>query len=87
MPPVLEINMNPRHLDCHLCGQPTEHKWGVPIFNGDVVSNDFPDDLWSEGGGGQAVCERCYELHAAGQVKTYDRYYMHLFGFVDGGGI
>lgn len=88
MSDVLEINMNVREVECYVCGEWTEYRWGVPVFNGDIVSNDFPDWLWGNGGGGQAVCERCYNLHAAGKMQTFDHCYRHLMGgFIDGGGI
>lgn len=58
------------------------------MFNGDLVSNDFPDWLWRQGGGGVAACERCYDRHALGELRTCDEFYQHLFGcFADGGGI
>ena len=88
MPDILEIRMQLHEVQCSLCGDWTEHRWGVPTFNGDVVSNDFPDWLWGQAGGGQPVCEKCYDLHAAGKIETFDQYYMHLAGgFTDGGGI
>lgn len=86
--PILEINMNVREAQCSLCGEWTEIRWGVPTYNGDLVSNDFPDWLWREGGGSEAACRRCHDLHAAGKLTTYDRCYRHLMGgFTDGAGI
>ena len=85
---ILEINLNAHAVECSLCGEWTDYRCGVPTFNGDLVSNDFPDWLWREGGGSQAACERCYERHAAGKVPTFDHYYRHLMvRFTDGAGI
>lgn len=85
----LTIDLNrPRSLNCFLCGDWTDYQWGVPTYNGDVVSNDFPDWLIREGGGCQGVCERCYEKHAAGKVRTFDGDYRHLDGLlIHGDGI
>jgi hypothetical protein len=82
---ILEIRMQLRMIDCFICGEPDEHRWGVPVFNGDVVSNDFPDWLWRSGGGGQAVCRECFEKHACGELETFDHYYLHLAGMFTGG--
>lgn len=70
------IDFQSHEVDCFLCGKPTEHRWGVPVYNGYVVSNDFPDDLWGNDGGGQAVCELCYDKHARGEIETFDRFYV-----------
>jgi hypothetical protein len=88
MSDILVIDMNSRSIQCFLCGEWDEHRWGVPTCNGDVVSNDFPDEIWHEHGGGQAVCRECYEKHLNGLVPTFDRFYLHLAsGFVGGAGI
>lgn len=79
----LEIRMQAGMIDCSLCGEPDDHRWGVPTCNGDVVSNDFPDHLWQ---GSVAVCEQCFNLHAEGKIPTFDRYYWPQ-GFVGGDGI
>lgn len=84
----LIIDMNPREAQCYLCGEWTAHRWGVPTFNGDLVSNEFPDYLIREGGGSQPACERCYEAHQRGALVVCDHLYEHLFqGFSAGGGI
>ncbi len=72
---VLLIRMQSGDVECSLCRALTDFGWSVPTYNGDVVSNDFPDDLHALGGS-VPVCERCYERHAAGQVETFDRYYV-----------
>ena len=88
MSEILEIRMQSGCLDCFICGAETEHLWGVPVVNGDIVSNDFPDEIWHAHGGGQSVCEECYKKHERGEIPTFDRYYLHLAqGFVDGSGI
>jgi len=85
---ILEIRMQSNMIDCYICGEPDAYKWGVPIFNGDIVSNDFPDELWNGNGGGVSVCRACYEKHERGEIPTFDRYYLHLAGkFIDGAGI
>lgn len=85
------IRMQSNTVYCSLCGLVTELRWGVPTFNGDVVSNGFPEDLFREHGGSIPVCNHCYDEHAAGRVTVYDRYYVprNVMGvdLVDGGGI
>lgn len=85
---ILEINMNPREAQCSLCGEWTDYRWGVPTFNGDLVSNDFPNEIWLAEGGNMPVCESCYGKHERGELPTFDQFYLHLQkGFVDGAGI
>lgn len=68
---------------CVACGEPCEGECSLPIFNGDIVSNDWPGD-W----GGVPCCNRCYELHASGRMKTWDHLHRHhVEGFVGGDGI
>lgn len=59
--PITVINMNERWTDCHICGEPTLAKWGVPTWNGSIVANDWPGD-W----GGVPACEKCWEEHERG---------------------
>jgi hypothetical protein len=88
MAEILEIRMQSHEVRCHLCDCWTEHRWSVPVFNGDVVSNEFPDSLWESGGGGIAVCERCYERHERGEVATFDECYLWMLReFIAGAGI
>ncbi len=84
--PILEIRMQSGGIDCSLCGKADEHCWGVPVFNGDVVSNDFPFWMWSSHGGSQPVCRRCYAKHERGEIPTWDHLYVSP-GFEHGGGI
>ena len=85
---ILKIHMQSHDATCMLCNAETDYNWSIPTFNGDIVSNEFPDWLWTTSGGGQAVCESCYEKHARGEIETFDRYYRHLMGdFADGAGI
>ena len=85
---VLEIRMQSGELRCSICNDWTEHRWSVPTFNGDLVSNNFPDELWNSEGGVQAACEECYDRHSRGELPTFDRYYLHLAGgFIGGSGI
>jgi hypothetical protein len=76
MSDILEIRMQSGMLDCYVCGEPTEYRFGIPIYNGDIVSNDFPDDMWANGGGGQSVCESCYLKHERGDIPCADRLYL-----------
>lgn len=72
----LRIKLQSGMIDCSLCGAATEFRWGVPTFNGDVVSNDFPDELLGQGGS-VPVCERCFRAHAEGRLETWDHFYIH----------
>lgn len=88
LPKITEIRMQSNAVECYLCAVETEYGWSVPTYNGDVVSNDFPDDMWSKGGGAQPVCQRCYDMHANGQATCYDRLYLPRgLSFINGGGI
>ena len=85
---ILEIRMQKSMIDCSICGGPDAHSWGVPVVNGDIVSNDFPDEIWRREGGAIGVCEECYRKHERGEIPTFDRFYLHLRpGFTDGAGI
>lgn len=82
---ILNIRMQSGMIDCFLCGQPSDQRWGVPTVNGDVVSNNFPDDLVE---GGQSVCEECFNKHERGEIPTFDRYYVpRVRSFIHGDGI
>ncbi len=88
MSDVLEINLNYREAQCGICGDWHEYAQGVPTFNGDLVSNDFPDWLHRTGGGSVPVCERCFNKHERGEIETFDDCYTHLMGgFCEGAGI
>jgi hypothetical protein len=69
----LEIRLQTYMADCAVCQAPTEPRWGLPTCNGDIVSVNFPDDLWS---GSILCCERCYLQHQRGGMVTYDHYYL-----------
>jgi hypothetical protein len=85
---ILEIRMQSNEIDCAICGEPDDFAWGVPTYNGDIVSNDFPDDLYARTGGSMAVCRRCHEKHERGEIEVFDHYYYTpLRGFIDGAGI
>jgi hypothetical protein len=85
---TLEIRMQSHDVECFLCGTWTELHWGVPTYNGDLVSNDFPDELFREGGGAQPACERCYGQHSRGELPMFDKCYLwRLAGFEGGAGI
>lgn len=85
MAEVLEIRMQRGETQCSLCGAETTLSHGIPTFNGDIVSNDFPDWLWRTGGGSIPVCGLCYDRHERGEVPTFDRDYLHLDGLLSGG--
>lgn len=55
---------------CCICGTMTFVRWGVPVHNGDIVSNDFQGE-WAA----SPVCSRCYGRHARGEVQTHDHLY------------
>ena len=65
-------------IDCDICGEPAPYAYGfgLPTFNGDIVSNDFPNELWRQHGGGVPVCEDCYRKHERGEMPTFDHYYI-----------
>lgn len=74
---TLEIDLwLDREILCSLCGQETPLAFGIPTYNGDIVSNDFPDALRTEGGGSMPVCQQCYLEHKQGLMPTFDHYYV-----------
>ena len=54
---VTIINMQRREGGCCNCGKPVDGAYGLPVFEGHVVANDWPGE-W----GGQDCCQDCYEL-------------------------
>jgi hypothetical protein len=85
MPDALVIRMQYHDAECSICGAPTDMSFGVPHFNGDLVSNDFPDWLYRTGGGSRPACWDCYLRHEMGELQTFDHYYRHLVGGLEGG--
>lgn len=80
--PVLVIRMQTHDTTCFVCGEWADGMHGVPTFNGDLVSVDFPDELdWH----GQHCCEGCFKRHESGELETFDHFYVHLAGMLDGG--
>jgi hypothetical protein len=81
--PILNIHMQtPGYGDvCFVCGGEASGFHGVPIVNGDLVSNDWPGP-W----GGVPACEPCYEKHERGELRTYDAEYRHLLEGFQGEG-
>jgi hypothetical protein len=75
-------------IQCNICKNQAEFYGSVPTYNGSLVSNDFPYDLWANGGGNVPVCERCYWLHAQGRVQVWDYLYVPVgMTFIHGDGI
>jgi hypothetical protein len=74
-------------ITCWLCGEDTPFGWGVPTYNGDLVSDEFP----LEPQGNRPVCEACHGRHGRGEVKTWDHHYTGRpplgVPLTDGGGI
>lgn len=58
-PRVLVIELFPIVAECMRCEALTESRWGVPVVNGSIVYNCYPEDDW----GGAPVCRTCYEKH------------------------
>lgn len=68
---------------CVACKRPSSGFHSLPTFNGDIVSNDWAGEWF-----GKPCCERCYERHAAGQMRVNDHLYEHLLGgHIHGSGI
>lgn len=81
------VKFQAHEIDCAICGEPDVFRWGVPTYNGDIVSNDFPDFMWGKNGGSVAVCERCHRLHAEGKIPAADADYLRHGTLIDGDGI
>lgn len=60
---ITVIDLNERWSDCHVCGEPTPARWGLPVWNGFIVANDWPGE-W----GGVPACESCWEKHERGEL-------------------
>lgn len=58
----------------------------LPVFNGDIVSNEWPGEYGASG-----CCEECYEAHQRGEIPTADHLYSayldSLGMFSEGAGI
>ncbi len=72
---------------CVACGKPASGSHSLPVFNGDVVSNDWPLE-W----GAKPCCKACHDAHAAGRMPCADADYVHLLNsarhlHIDGSGI
>ena len=65
---------------CTACGRPSSPFHGLPVFNGDVMSND-----WQGEWGGVPCCEACFENHERGEMQTHDAMYEHLLGMLVNG--
>lgn len=63
---MVVIDLNERWADCHICGEPTPSRWGVPVWNGEIVANDWPGE-W----GGVPACEKCWAEHERGMHVQY----------------
>lgn len=84
---TIVIDMN-RGVQCSLCGNWDDDKWGVPTVNGDVVSSDFPDFIYRLHGGNASVCRVCFDRHEWHLIPTFDHLYYYLGeGFTAGSGI
>lgn len=70
------------------CQQTASGFHSLPRWNGDIVSNDFPDGVSS---GNATCCQSCYERHAAGRMPVADEQYTAYLDrrgtFVGGSGI
>jgi len=60
--PVLVIDLYPRLVECTLCGALARQAYGVPMFEGEVVSADHQGD-WA----GFDACEACFRSWRADQ--------------------
>lgn len=85
---VLEIRMQtPGYGDvCFVCGEDASGFHGVPIWNGELVSNDWPGE-WC----GVPACEVCFRKHKEGRLPMLDStfYWQRVFshGYEAGDGI
>lgn len=62
-PDIYVIDLNERRTDCTACGAETPARWGLPVWEGFVVANDWPGP-W----GGVPACESCWERHERGEL-------------------
>lgn len=60
------INLSARWTDCTVCGEETPAAWGLPVWNGLIVANDWPGE-W----GGVPACEACWEQHERGELVEH----------------
>lgn len=59
----LQINMQDHWTECTVCGADTPAEWGLPVWNGMIVANDWPGE-W----GGVPACESCWAKHERGEL-------------------
>lgn len=67
---VLSIRLYEPMVECRLCGAEAPHSWGVPMYEGNLLSNDFQGEWF-----GAPACKQCFEAHARGDLPTFDRLY------------
>jgi hypothetical protein len=81
--PILNIRMQtPGYGDvCVICRGEASGHHSVPMFNGDLMSNDWLGEWF-----GIPCCERCYGQHERGELRTYDAEYRHLLEGFQGEG-
>jgi hypothetical protein len=57
------INMYEPWTECSVCGTETPVGWGLPVWNGFIVANDWPGE-W----GGVPACQSCWAKHERGEL-------------------
>lgn len=62
------LELWPIFIKCALCGAEVCDEYYLPMFEGEIVSEDHPE--W----GGQIVCKKCHEIHSwKSEVPWYER--------------
>lgn len=61
---VLVIDLNEPQANCHVCGEPTLSRWGIPIYEDRILRNE-DEGPW----GGVPACERCWAVHQLGDIE------------------
>ncbi len=67
---ILLIRLYEPWAECRLCGADTPSRWGVPMYEGNLLSNDFQGEWF-----GAPACQACHDAHARGELRTYDHLY------------
>ena len=61
---IVVIDLQLRDTDCTLCGARHSLAQGLPMYEGEVVADDFEGD-W----GGFPVCKKCFVKHRPTKAK------------------
>lgn len=67
---VLTVRLYEPYAECRLCGEETICQWCVPMYEGNLLSNNFQGEWF-----GAPACQSCHDKHARNELPTFDHLY------------